>query len=369
MKIQPFDALYPNLGVLTTPDTFFATVKYEFADYLKNEFFLQCDQPALFLCDIETPLRTHTGLLASVDIEEYLQGNIVKHEETLATTETHLTDLLMQRKAMIKPVLLTYQPHESLTSLMAEARTMKPLYSVYFEQEQHRHSYYAITNPDLIARFQQSFETHLAKAYIADGHHRCSSNASLYRSLEKGGAVAEPYRYLLSAFFAFDQVVINEYNRVVELPRKMSRTIFMAALSRVCSIKYVPLPSKPTGAHEMMLYINREWYRISWKKKVLKKYSDEIVIMDTDILNTEVLRNILGIEDIRNDSRISYVDGVSGVAGLADKTGKKTPKAGFYLYPIAMEDLVAIADAGKTLPPKRTWFEPRVKNGLISQRI
>jgi uncharacterized protein (DUF1015 family) len=369
MKIKPFKALYPNLEVLNSPDTFFGTVKYEFADYLKNGFFQEFNQETLFLCDIETPLGTHTGLVASVDIEEYLNGNIVKHEETIATTEAHLTDLLMQRKAMIKPVLLTYKPHEFLTALMAEVRRSQPLYSIYFEQEEHKHTYYAITSPDLITQFQNAFEDHMQKAYIADGHHRCSSNANLYRSLEKGGNVAEPYRYLLSIFFAFDQVVINEYNRVVELPRKMSRTIFMAALSRLCSIRYQPTPIKPTRAHEMSLYLNREWYRLKWKKKVLKKYGDELVIMDTHILNIEVLSNILGIHDIRNDSRISYVDGLSGIEGLADKTGKKGPRVGFYLYPITIDDLVTIADAGQTLPPKSTWFMPRVKNGLISQHI
>jgi len=369
MIIQPFSGLYPNLAVLSSPDTFFATVKYEFADYLKSNFFLECEQDALFLCDIQTPTRTHTGVLASVDIEEYLNGHIVRHEETIGSNEMHLTDLLMQRKAMIKPVLLAYKPSGEIEALIKEARQVKPLYEIFFEKEQHRHIYYAITTPGLIARFQRAWIAHMPKAYIADGHHRCSSNALLYKSLEKGGSVAESYRYLLAAFFAFDQVTIHEYNRVVDLPRKMSPAIFIAALSRFCTIKHVTRASKPERAHEMMLYIQREWYRLRWKKKVLKKYEDALVIMDADILNNEILNKLLGIADIRNDSRISYVDGLSGVDGLVDKTGKKSIRAGFYLYPITMDDLVAIADAGLTLPPKSTWFEPRVKNGLISQRV
>ena len=369
MKIQPFRGLYPNLGVMTSPDTFFATVKYEFADYLRSNFFVEIERDALFLCDIVTPVSTRTGVLASVDIEEYLDGHILKHEETITATETHLTDLLMQRRAMIKPVLLAYPPAEEIVALIAEARNGEPLYEICFEQEQQRHIYYAITDHELIARFQRAWLVSLPKAYIADGHHRCSSNASLYKSLEKGGEVAEAYRYLLAAFFAFDQVTIHEYNRVADLPRKMSTTMFMAALSRLCTIRHVPQPVKPGKAHELTLYINREWYRLRWKKKILKKYRDNLVIMDAEILNHEVLQKILGIEDVRNDARISYVDGMSGIQGLADKTGKKSVRAGFYLYPISMDDLVKIADAGQTLPPKSTWFEPRVKNGLISQRI
>jgi uncharacterized protein (DUF1015 family) len=188
-------------------------------------------------------------------------------------------------------------------------------------------------------------------------------------SLRKNASAAAPYRYLLCAFFPFDQLVIHEYNRVVDLPGDISATAFLAKLSDLCRVRHLREAAKPQKSHEMTLFLNREWYRLRWRKKILKKYQDALVVMDADILNKEVLENILGIADVRNDDRLSYVDGISGVKGLTDKAEKSALRMGFCMYPISFEDIVTVADAGKTLPPKSTWFEPRVKNGLISQRL
>jgi len=369
MKIHPFRAYYPNLEKIPAPDTFFATVKFDFAEFFKKGFFHEAAEDAFYICEIHTSASVHTGFVASVDIEEYLKERILKHEKTLTTTEENLTDLLVQRKAMIKPVLLTYKPNAKLNKLIKKAKSDEPFFSVSFEQEQQDHIYYKVSDPEMIRAFEKAWSEHMPRAYIADGHHRCSTSASLYQAIKKTRKSAKNYRYLLSVFFPFDQLVIHEYNRVVDLEGEISPAVFMAELSTRCDIKVIPNPVKPGKKHEMTLYMNREWYRIRWNKKVLKKYQDELVTIDADILNKEVLEKILNIDDVRNDTRLSYVDGISGIEGLTAKAGKSVFRIGFCLYPITIEDLVTVADAHQTLPPKSTWFEPRVKNGLLSQRV
>jgi uncharacterized protein (DUF1015 family) len=369
MKIHPFRAYYPNFKQITDPDTFFGTVKYDFADYFRQGFFFEASEAAFYVCEIHTPTHVHTGFIASVDIEEYFRENILKHENTLTSTEENLTDLLVQRKAMIKPILLAYPKDTKINKLIHKVTQYEPFFTTYFDREQQEHIYYKVSDPKLIKAFEKAWAADIPKAYIADGHHRCSTSASLYQSLKKNPRAAESYRYLLCVFFPFNQLVIHEYNRIVEMPAGISPTILLSKLSALCDIRHLQTATKPRKKHELMLYLNREWYRIQWKKKVLKNYKDELVVMDADILNKEVLAGILGIEDVRSDSRISYVDGISGVQGLAEKAEKSTMRIGFCLYPISFDDLVTVADAGKTLPPKSTWFEPRIKNGLISQRL
>ena len=134
-------------------------------------------------------------------------------------------------------------------------------------------------------------------------------------------------------------------------------------------MKYMDGPFEPADKHEMALYINREWYRLRWRKKLLTKYDEDLPIIDTDLLNHEILEGILGIDNVRADTRITYVESVSGFGKLVDKTEKGELKAAFYLFPITIEDFVAVAEAGESLPPKSTWFEPRIKNGMISLPI
>lgn len=368
MKIHPFHAYYPDFQRIPSPDAFFDTVKYKFAEYLRKGYFHAAPEACFYICEIHTADTVHTGFLASVDIEEYLQGNILRHEDTLTTTEENLSDLLTKRKAMIKPVLLTYKPSQKLKKLLREGCSAEPFYSVYFEKEKQEHVYYRIDDPKFIARITKAWKKDIHKAYIADGHHRCSINAKLYRSMKKTDT-SEAYRYLLCAFFPFDQLVIHEYNRIVDMQGGISPPHFMALLSQLCDITPIAQPERPRRKHELTLYLGHEWYRLRWKEHILKKYARNLVITDAAILNKEVLRRIVGITDVRSDARLTYVDGISGIEALAEKTRKGSYRVGFCLFPLPIRDLVTVADAGETLPPKSTWFEPRVKNGLISQSV
>jgi len=365
MTIHPFRPIFPNFDLISSADTFFTTVKHEFPAYWKSGFFQEQGQDDLFVYEITGSDKHYLGVIACTDIRDYLDGRIKCHEETLPSKEKYMMNLVLEREAMIKPVLLTYPGHPEIEALVNKIRKSEPIHAIRFLEEKQTHSLYAIKQPKDIVRMQRLFKEHVQRAYIADGHHRSATSAKLYHTI-KPDAMLMKYDKLLCVFLPFEQLVIHDYNRVIEILHEISPTVFLARISRLCHIQHLKQPSKPRGKHEMTLYLDREWYRLRWKKIILKKYKTDLVILDGAILNKEILRPILDIEDVRNDLRLHYVEGISGIEGVIAKAHKNAYRIGFCIYPVAMDELVTVADNNQTLPPKSTWFEPRVKNGLIA---
>ena len=365
MTIQPFRAVYPNFDLIRSPDEFFATIKQEFPDYWENGFFLQDEDDAMFVYHIVSPKHRHVGLISSLSIHDYLDGKIKRHEDTLATKEQKMTKLLLQRKAMIKPVLLTYRPEPEIAQLLEECTGDEPFFEVLFDEVE-RHILYKVTDPELLLKLQSLFYSKIGEAYIADGHHRFVTSAKLYKAIKPGVHTLD-FGSVLTVLFPFDQVIIHDYNRVVEILHEITPTMFMARLAAVCDIVPLKKAKKPGDKFELSLYINSEWYMLHWKPEVIEKYKDNVVILDGDILNGEVLDQILGITDVREDTRLKYVEGIAGIEGVTEKVHKNTYRIGFCLYPVDIEEIVRMSDSSRTLPPKTTWFEPRIKNGLIAQ--
>ena len=177
------------------------------------------------------------------------------------------------------------------------------------------------------------------------------------------------YNQLMVVLFGSDQLDLLEYNRVVEGLNETSPTIFMAKLANFFEIEILDTPEKPHQKHQITLLINREWYRLTWKKKVLKEYKEKEAILDVHLLNEKVLKGILNINDVRFDKRIDYVAGTKGLRGLEKATISNKNKIGFYLYPVKIDELMTLADRYQLLPPKSTYFEPRIKNGLVVKSL
>jgi len=189
----------------------------------------------------------------------------------------------------------------------------------------------------------------------------------LFYKRKKKKKNGEDYRSLLCAFFPSDELEIYDFNRIVEGLKNVSLTRFMAGLSEVFEIKFLESAAKPKKKHEITIYVNNEWYSLKWKKEILKKYKNQKVILDANLLDEHILKPIFGIEDIRTDTRIKYVEGVKPIQEIIDKTNKVEGRVAFCIYPVKMEELLLVADQNKVMPPKSTWFEPRMKNGLVSQ--
>ena len=369
MTIRPFQAVYPNTDYIASSDSFFETVKSQFLEYRKTGFFEKTSQESVYIYQIQTKKRTYTGLIACSDINEYIDGNIKKHENTLAAKEQEQMYLLMSRKAVVKPVLLIYPKVKKIDTLIADyIKNKKSFYEIYFDADEQNHVFWEVNNGELIEKIQKLFSTKVPVTYIADGHHRCSSTSLLYSRTKKKNK-ENPYQNLLSAFFPIEELEIHDYNRIVDGLSEISGTQFMAKLSQLFEIEILEKESKPKQKHEITMFLNKEWFSLKWKTSILKKYKKENIVLDAKLLDIEVLKNILGIKDVKTDTRIKYLEGPRSLAELKSKTLKVETRVAFCLYPTEMSDLISTADADGIMPPKSTWFEPRLKNGLIVQEV
>ncbi len=367
MHLHPFRAIYPKLDLIASPDAFFGTVKEDYTAYRKKGYFLESEEESLYIYRIKDPVRAYTGIIACASIQDYLDGMIKKHENTLAGKEQMQTELLMARTAVVKPVLLTYEPVEAIFAFSQDLiESKEPFFETYFKSDQQTHQFWNVSDPGQIMLLKALFDQYVDSAYIADGHHRTTSMAQLYEQTG-GKAGASPYDRFLCAFFPSSQLEILDYNRVVEGLEDISFTTFMAQLSQVADIEVLKEPVRPREKHEMVMFINQEWFRLRWRRRLMESFKGDEVLLDVQLLNELILENILEIADVRTDDRVKYIDGRQGIRGVSDRVGKNVNRVGFFLHPVSMDDFMRIADEGQILPPKSTWFEPRMKNGLLVQ--
>ena len=363
MKIHPFQAIYPNVELIASPDSFFSTVRDDYSQYYENGFFHTCPEAGYYILEIKTGDKVHTGVVVALDVTDYSKGKIVKHEQTIASSEQDMLKLILQRGAMVKPVLLCHPEIKEISKeIIRLKKKKKPFLALTTKVGQNEYSLYAFSEKDG-ASLAALYKSSVPRVYIADGHHRCSTSEKLFRL--KGNKKGRDYSLILSALFPFDQLDILDYNKVVELPYHFKLTKFMAQVSRVASLDHVNGPMKPERKHDLTMCLQDEWYILTWKDEVLKKYKKSPAILDAHLLNTEILEKILGITDVRTDTRVEHVSGDLGPERVEEKARATDHHVGFCIYPVQFNELVKVSDSGGTLPPKSTWFEPRMINGLI----
>jgi uncharacterized protein (DUF1015 family) len=364
MLIKPFRAVYPNLDFVASADSFVDAVKEQYQEYCNKGFFQKAPQEALYVYQIRTSRRNFTGLIACANIKDFFEGKIKKHENTIAEGEQTQMQLLISRGAAVKPVLQAYRDVPEINQLFDEIiATQEVFFKMFFEKSKEEHLFWQVSDGATIQKIQELFSEKIPFTYIADGHHRTTTTALLYeRMREKKKSKA--FDYLLTVYFPSSQLEIFAFNRLIEGLGELSMTAFMAKISQVCDIEQLQQPTKPSKKHQMIMYLNREWYRLTWKESVVSTFDTKSVLLDVSLLNEKILKDIFGIVNVRSDERVLYIEGPKGWEGLRSKMARQDSVA-FYLYPVKLEDLMHIADEGKTLPPKSTWFEPRIKNGLV----
>lgn len=363
MKIYPFNAIYPNLELIASPDSFFGAVRENYSELYKYGFFHHSSDTAFYILEILLGDRLHTGLLTCFNIEDYTKGRIVKHEQTIASSEQTMLKLILQRGAMVKPVLLCHPVIKEISKeIQKHKKKNKPFLELTMASGANHYKIYQVKAKDG-EPLAELYKSLVPKLYIADGHHRCSIAEKLLHL--QGEKKEKDYSMVLAAVFPFDQLDILDYNRVVELPYTIKLTRFMAEVSKVCNIKALGSPSKPVRKHDLTMYIDEDWYQLTWKEEVLRKYKKEPAVLDAHVLDKEILEGILGITDVRTDSRVDYVSGDQGATRVAEKAHATNHHIGFCIYPVQFAELVKVSDHHGTLPPKSTWFEPRMINGMI----
>lgn len=365
MHIRPFEALYPDQSLVTAEPDFFDTAKESYQQFLQAGFFRKTELPAFFLYQIQAPERRYVGVLACTDLRDYLEGNIKKHENTIGEEEEKQMRLTLERQAAVKPVLLTYPETEEIDQFLEGYAAQHSVFlELNFPADRQIHRLWAINQPESIARIQQLFMDKVPHAYIADGHHRMSAMALIVENTNSN-RVRETFSNVFCAFFPSRQLDILEFNRVVEIEDGAQLQAFLKQLEHLFDIQPLNQPEKPAQLHEMTFCTILGWYRLRWKPEVLQEFANDQVIVDTMLLNELVLKRLLGIREVRDDRRVMYINAPRGLEAIQSEVANQVNRVGFCLYPVQFDDLKDLVEAGKTLPPKSTWFEPRMKNGVI----
>lgn len=364
MHIHPFKALLPKVSAdAEEAQRFFNKVKAKFRSYLEAGYFHALDTPSLFVYDIIRADRRFRGLVGLLSLDHYANGQICPHEQTLVTKERQQLKLLAERKAVVKPVLLTFEEAPEFTEVLNTFQAGTPSVSVDFEDRLERHIVYAIDQVDAISVFQRTFDAEIKQLFVADGHHRLA--ASLQYASNLGRSAMIPV-----ALFPVDSLEIHPFNRVVQLPKAISLEELQDRCRPILDWEILPAAADPQRPHEFSIYFNGGWHRLHWKQAVLEAVrADPLQQLDARLINKLLLSDRMGIEDIRTADRISYVDGPSGLKGLQLATDRRSPALGIALYPIEPAVFFAITQSDRVLPPKSTWFEPRVPNGLVVYSI
>jgi len=366
MNLIPFQAILPKMALITSSEAFFGTVKHQYPEYVKSGFFQKDAQESIYIYHIKTPLGSYTGIVTCTSVDDFLNGKVLKHEHTLAAKEQQMMHVFLQNRAMVKPILLGYKGVPKLQQWMeAYMKKYKPMQVVDFDETNECHKVWGVAEGSAVEYLRGVFAKNIKQSYIADGHHRCSTAIALSQTKEHP-LVREGMLGILTVYISFEQLRIYDYNRCLEVLREVSAVEIMVRLSQYCTIKPLSKIQKPKKKHTFTVIVDGQCYKLKWKSKYLKS---KATLLDADLLNQYLINGICNIKDVREDHRITYVDGVSGVPGMLAEVSKSKYRLGVFLYPVAADELQAVADRGETMPPKSTWFEPRIKNGMLVKEI
>lgn len=371
MNITPFQAIYPKVDLITSPESFFDSMKYQFNEFYKSGFFDKSPQEALYVYRIEnkTTGLISLGVVCCTGVEDLINNKILKHEKTLAAKEQQMMRLILQRQAYIKPVLLTYPDVPQLNNFLQKLTIdTAPFIQLPFSDENELHELWKITDGTQIEKVRKIFETKIKSAYVADGHHRCSTTQILYSSKELENA-KHKFSSIFTIYIPESQLIIWDFNRVVEILDQIPTVSLITKLSQICKLKELKRARKPKRKFEMTMCVKNNWYSLKWKKKILEQFKDESVLLDVKLFNQFILNDICNVANVRTDSRISYYSGKEGVTELEEQVKKSSKRIAFAFYPVKASELMKIADKLETLPPKSTFFEPRMKNGIVSMEF
>ncbi len=368
MKLLPIKALTPSLNLITESSSFFRYAKERYPKYVTSGFYTENDKPAIFIYEINDSFTIRRGIVASTHVSDIANGHIIPHEKTLAAKEQHMIHLMLQRQAQIKPTLFAYQDDDKINDFIHKTCEKEDTFlDIFLEESAEVHRFWKLSKSKEIEWVVNSFKA-INKVYVADGHHRCSTMARLYG--EKDIQIGEGHdSSILSAYFSWSQLKIYDFNRVISLEDFMSSTEFVVRLSKYANLKPIKSAAKPSKKYRLNFYIDHQWYQMQWKKKTLNLFIQENTTIDYQVFNEIIIKKILGIEDVRSANCIEYVEGISGIDSIENKVDSGISSVGFCLYPVTKQELIALADQGIPLPPKSTAFVPRIKNGMIVQKL
>jgi uncharacterized protein (DUF1015 family) len=334
---------------------------------LKKECPLEIEEtPSLYLYRLRMGDHEQTGIVACCSVDEYDQGIIRKHERTRRDKEDDRTRHILVLRAQTGPVFLTYRANQKIDALVADALRNNPaLYNFVANDDIHHTIWRVPTYDPLVEAFQE-----VPYLYIADGHHRAASASRAAAELKEQGfgfIGNEEYNSFQCVLFPDDQLRILPYNRIVRDLNGLSKVDFLASVKEDFVITE-NAPASPTERGRWSMYLDGRWYGLELRRNS-DKPSGVVESLDVSILQDRLLDHILGIKDVRTDKRIDFVGGIRGTKELENLVNEGKAAVAFSLYPTTIDDLLKVSDAAEIMPPKSTWFEPKLRDGLLSHEI
>ena len=342
-----------------------------FQKFQEKGWLVQDDKEQYYIYAQTMGDKTQYGLVVGAYVDDYLNGVIKKHELTRRDKEEDRMKHVRINNANIEPVFFAYPDNECLDTLIMKYAATRPEYDFIAPVDGFRHQLWVVSDDKDIETITQEF-ANMPALYIADGHHRSAAAALVGAEKQKQNPSHrgdEEYNYFMAVCFQASQLTILDYNRVVKDLNGLSSEEFLKALEEnfiVCD-KGTDI-YKPAQLHEFSLYLDSHWYSLTAKEGTYDD-NDPIGVLDVDISSRLILDRIFGIKDLRSDKRIDFVGGLRGLGELKRRVDSGEMRVALALYPVSMRQIMQIADSGKIMPPKATWFEPKLRSGLVIHKL
>ncbi len=333
--------------------------------FITDGILVQDPEPYFYIWSQTMGNRTQIGLVGCASVDDYWNDKIKKHEKTRKEKEEDRCNHIRYTNAHTGPIFLTYRDNEEINSIVANHLTSTPVYDFISEDNVHQ-KVWVIKDNETIDKIQKIFNS-VDCFYVADGHHRSAAAAIVGKERQKANPNHkgdEEYNFFLAVLFPASHLMIMDYNRVVKDLNGNSKEEFLEKISRVCNIEPVAQQYKPQAKGEIGMYLQNQWYKLVIKPEFFSS-NNPVELLDISILQNQILAPILGIDDPRTSKRIDFVGGIRGLGELERRVDSGEMAVAFAMYPTTINELMAIADAGKIMPPKSTWFEPKLKDGLF----
>lgn len=344
----------------------------QFAYFQEQGWLVQDAEECYYLYAQTMNGKTQYGIVLCAHVDDYMNAVIKKHELTRRDKEDDRMKHVRGTNANIEPVFLAYRPNAVLAALIEKYAAQNPEYDFIAPIDGFRHQLWVIADASDQTTITQEFAA-MDALYIADGHHRSAAAARV--GAERAAADPnrtgdEEYNFYMAVCFPADQLTILDYNRVVKDLNGHTKAAFLEALSRNFEVapKGAVAEYRPTEIHEFSLYLDGEWYSLKAKPGTYDA-NDPIGVLDVDISSRLILDELLGIKDLRSDKRIDFVGGLRGLGELKRRVDSGEMQLALALYPVSMEQIMNIADTGNIMPPKATWFEPKLRSGLVIHKL
>lgn len=349
----------------------YARAAENFAKFQKEGWLVQDSKEQYYIYAQTMDGHTQYGLVVCAYVNDYMNGVIKKHELTRKDKEEDRMKHVRVNDANIEPVFFAYPDNSLLDDIVARYTAAEPEYDFTAQLDGFRHRLWVVDNDADIAAITEQFAA-MPALYIADGHHRSAAAALVGKEKADNNPAHrgdEEYNYFMAVCFPSSQLTIIDYNRVVKDLNGLSHEEFLAALSKNFVVeKKGKEIYKPVALHNFALYLGGNWYSLTAKDGVYDD-SDPIGVLDVTISSNLILDEILGIKDLRTDKRIDFVGGIRGLGELERRVDSGEMELALALYPVSMKQLTDIADTGNIMPPKTTWFEPKLRSGLVIHKL